>query len=379
MRPRANGAEHHCLQTDAKAVRPGFTLVELLVVIAIIGVLVALLLPAVQAAREAARRQQCQSNLRQLSLGLANYESSRGAYPMAFEFAPNASPQMLPISAVGPNWAVRLLPYIEQASLFNQIDKTVTATGAWPAGKAPPQIGHANNAHIRTAILEVMRCPTDSNYGNIMMNWGTTQWARGNYAANAGNGPLWNRPGDGIFGPNSDGWLDGRRRGVIGPNVSAKMKGITDGTSNTMMLGEVRAGITALDRRGSWALGQAGASALFWFGQTGDDNGPNVCSPLADDTAGLTPADESLMIQECMSDYTGDDFQNQATVRSLHPDGVNIGLADGSAHFINNNVDIGVHGQDVRGGVWPTGWELSAWDRFIASGDDMAASGIPGK
>src|SRR5215208_782573 len=92
----------------------GFTLVELLVVIAIIGVLVGLLLPAVQAAREAARRQQCQSNLKQLSIGLANYESAKGAYPPAFEFASNlTTPQDPPPAWVGPNWAMHLLPYIE--------------------------------------------------------------------------------------------------------------------------------------------------------------------------------------------------------------------------------------------------------------------------
>jgi prepilin-type N-terminal cleavage/methylation domain-containing protein len=271
--------------------RSAFTLVELLVVIAIIGVLVALLLPAVQAAREAARRQQCQSNLRQLSLGLMNYESARGAFPMAFEFPKNIDPAQLAITTVGPNWAIRLLPYIEQASVYGQIDQSVLATGTWP-GKAPPQIGHANNARVRTAVLSVFRCPSDTNYSDTMMRFTAaataTEWARGNYAANAGNGPLFNRPGDGIFGPESDGWRDGRRRGVIGPNVGAKLKGITDGTSNTLMLGEVRAGITALDRRGSWALGQAGASVLFWFGQTGDDNGPNVCSPLADDTTQAT-------------------------------------------------------------------------------------------
>jgi prepilin-type N-terminal cleavage/methylation domain-containing protein/prepilin-type processing-associated H-X9-DG protein len=359
-----------------------FTLVELLVVIAIIGVLVALLLPAVQAAREAARRSQCQNNLKQLSLGLANYESAKGSYPPMFEFAPNTAPQQMPLTAVGPNWAVRLLPYIEQAALYNRIDVTVVATGNWGDKKAPPQISHANNAHIREAILEVFRCPSDTTYGNTMMEWGSganlTRWARGNYAANAGNGPLWQRAGDGIFGPTSDGWLDGRRRGVIGPNVAAKMKQITDGTSNTLLLGEVRAGITPLDRRGTWALGQAGSSGLFWFGQTGDANGPNECGQYADDTAGLrSPYDDSLMKQECMPDYTGDDYQNQATVRSTHQGGVNIGLADGSSRFIANSVDIGAHGQTVWGGAWPASWALSTWDRFIASGDDQVLDKLP--
>jgi prepilin-type N-terminal cleavage/methylation domain-containing protein len=293
------------LRSSREAAR-GFTLVELLVVIAIIGVLVALLLPAVQAAREAARRQQCMSNLRQLSLGLANYESAKGAYPPAFEFASNlTTPQDPPAAWVGPNWAIRLLPYIEQSALYNQIDKTAVTLGTWPGGKAPPSIAHANNAHIRLTNIETFRCPTDSIYGNTLMEWDTsataTKWARGSYAANAGNGPLWNRAGDGIFGPNSDGWKDGRRRGVIGPNVAGKMKQITDGTSNTLLLGEVRAGITPRDRRGTWALGVAGASVLYWFGQTGDANGPNVCSDNSDDTAGLTSADHAPGMHDRLS------------------------------------------------------------------------------
>lgn len=367
-------------QSYARSVA-AFTLVELLVVIAIIGVLVALLLPAVQAAREAARRQQCQNNLRQLSLGLLNYESARGSFPPAFEFAQGQEPAALAPNAIGPNWAVRLLPFIEQAAIFNLIDKSVTATGNWGSAKAPPSIGHANNAPVRMAVIEAFRCPSDTNYSSTMMQFtpaaGASQWARGNYAANAGNGPLFNRGGDGIFGPNSDGWRDGRRRGVIGPNVAAKLKQITDGTSNTLLLGEVRAGITAQDRRGTWALGQAGASVLFWFGQTGDDNGPNVCSALADDTAGLTAADTDLMMKECMPDYTGDNMQNQATVRSTHLGGVNVGLVDGSAHFISNEVDIGPHGQEVLGAAWPANWPMSVWDTFIASGDDQAIGKLP--
>ncbi|HEX6960493.1 MAG TPA: DUF1559 domain-containing protein [Lacipirellula sp.] len=380
--PTAVDQPHRKSDVSLESRRQGFTLVELLVVIAIIGVLVALLLPAVQAAREAARRQQCQSNLRQLSVGLANYESANGAFPPAFEFASNlATPQNPPLTWLGPNWAVRLLPYIEQQALYNQIDESVVAAGTWPSGKAPPAIGHANNAHIRMAILAVFRCPTDSTYGEIMMEWDTTanaaRWARGNYAVNAGNGPFWNRSGDGIFGPTSDGWTDGRRRGVIGPNVAASMKQITDGTSNTLLLGEVRAGITPRDRRGTWALGVAGASVLFWYGQTGDANGPNVCSDDSDDTAGLTYSDLDLMRRECMTDFPGDNFQNQATVRSSHPGGVNIGLCDGSARFIGPDVDIGVHGQTVRGGLWPANWEMSTWDRFIASGDDLALDELP--
>ena len=359
--------------------RCAFTLVELLVVIAIIGVLVALLLPAVQAAREAARRQQCQSNLRQLSLGLANYESANGAYPPAFEYSKNLDPSSLPVTMFGPNWAVRLLPYIEQATLFNQIDKTAVVPGTWPGGKAPPSMSHANNAAVRMTVIPTFRCPTDSEFGNIMTQVGSganmSEWARGNYAANAGNGAIQNGCDSCISGADSKGWQDGRRRGVIGPNVAAKMKAITDGTSNTLLLGEIRAGVLRVDRRGTWAIGQAGASMLAWYGQTGDDNGPNVCSPWADDTfsGALTDADKDLMTRECMPDQFDANDQKQATVRSLHPGGVNIGLADGSAHFISNEVDVGGLGQAVSS----SNWNLSVWDTYIASADDQTIGKMP--
>jgi prepilin-type processing-associated H-X9-DG protein len=78
-----------------------------------------------------------------------------------------------------------------------------------------------------------------------------------------------------------------------------------------------------------------------------------------------------------MTDYPGDNYQNQATVRSAHAGGINIGLCDGSARFIGNTVDIGARGQTVSGGAWPPTWPLSTWDRFIASGDDEALGELP--
>jgi prepilin-type N-terminal cleavage/methylation domain-containing protein/prepilin-type processing-associated H-X9-DG protein len=334
---------------------PAFTLVELLVVIAIIGVLVALLLPAVQAAREAARRNKCQNNLRQLSLALINYESSKGAFPSAFDFPDTVNPADYPTK--GLNWAIRVLPFAEQGPLYARFNL-----------KKP--VSDAENAAARETFVDVFRCPTD-NFNSVPMeiNASRTRWARGNYAANAGNGPLLKSTlsisaTQGIYGPTSPGWLDGRFRGVIGPNVGATIKQITDGTSNTFLLGEVRAGVTNLDQRGVWALGQAGSSALFWYGYTGDDNGPNVCNASADDVAGPTAADLPLMTQECMPDYTSDEWGIQATVRSMHPGGINMGLADGSAHFISNEITTGEPYSTVR----------TAWDNYISSADDEAIS-----
>ncbi|MBA4105555.1 MAG: hypothetical protein C0485_07330 [Pirellula sp.] len=355
--------------------RRAFTLVELLVVIAIIGVLVALLLPAVQAAREAARRQQCMSNLRQLCLGLINYESARGRFPMAFEFPTTANPAILTPQQIGPNWAVRALPYCEQQAVYNLLDNSVFVTGG-SAGKGPAQMAHPKNAPVRSAQLDVFRCPTDSyNVSPMLMGAGAaaTEWGRGNYAANAGNGPLLNRP-DGIFGPTSGGWLDPKRRGVIGPNVAARLKELVDGTTNTMLMSEVRSGVTPSDQRGTWALGQAGASVLFWYGTTGDANGPNICLENSDDVSGPKVADLALLTQECMPDYTGDELADQATTRSMHTGGVNVGMADGSAHFVSNSIEVGP--PTVRQD-WPNTVPMTVWDKMIAGADEQVIGEMP--
>ncbi len=355
------------MKVRRKHSEPGFTLVELLVVIAIIGVLVALLLPAVQAAREAARRTQCISNLKQLSIGLLNYESANNAFPIGFEYPDTSNPATM--QNMGANWTVLLLPYIEQQAVYDQFDFD---------GFISDQL----NSQPRNASLSVMLCPTDVQYNSIPMiirsgggRAGTTEnaWARGNYAANAGNGPLLQGRNDSIDGPESKGWQDPKRRGVIGPNVAAKLKDITDGLTNSILLAEVRAGVTEFDRRGTWALGQAGSSMLFWYGSTGDANGPNVCNANADDIAGPKNSDKALLELECMPDWTGDDWGDQATTRSLHAGGVVLGMADGSAHFITDDVETtGVYGS------WGSNGELmSVWDKLIASADGRVIEDSP--
>ncbi|MGE3777126.1 MAG: DUF1559 domain-containing protein, partial [Pirellulaceae bacterium] len=127
--------------------RAAFTLVELLVVIAIIGILVSLLLPAVQAAREAARRAQCSSHLVQLVIAVNQYELAHGVYP------PGSINDSGPIRSVPrgyhPSWITQILPYIEQRNAYAQIDRSVS-------------VYHRNNAAVRALGMSILRCPSSS-------------------------------------------------------------------------------------------------------------------------------------------------------------------------------------------------------------------------
>src|SRR5688572_27028117 len=147
------------MRHSLRKTREGFTLVELLVVIAIIGVLVALLLPAVQSAREAARRMQCQNNLKQFGLALHNYHDANMAFPPSSVWKQEAHIAELNSSNLGPNWIIMILPYMEQQSLFDSFDFNF----AIPAKE---------NAVPRSTRLAVTLCPSDSGYNTKPFNGG---------------------------------------------------------------------------------------------------------------------------------------------------------------------------------------------------------------
>ena len=111
-------------------------------------------------------------------------------------------------------------------------------------------------------------------------------------------------------------------------------------------------------------------------GATGDANGPNNCDRNSDDVPGPKSADRPIMDRECMPDYTGDDWADQATTRSAHPGGVNLGMADGSAHFVSDSVDT-----DGSASTFHTNpdvqFKMSTWDRLIASSDGQVITESP--
>jgi prepilin-type N-terminal cleavage/methylation domain-containing protein/prepilin-type processing-associated H-X9-DG protein len=320
--------------------RQGFTLIELIVVIAIVAVLIGLLLPAVQKVRESAARAKCQSNLRQLGLSAFQYHDVAGALPPAVQVAPApvlGTPEMLSAyrsPGFGPNWAVLLLPYLEQDNLFKQHQAGIQ-------NYLPSKGLDQTWRDIRTARLAIYQCPMDFGHQNDFALDGGS-WARGNYAACGGAGYLQWTLGGASF-PGGSG-------GVFGVNWGARMVDITiaDGTSATILFNELRIGIVPVDRRGVWAMG-LGGSSITGAVAVGDSVVPNDANEFSDDIEDCylirlfmgRPTDGlGILRMGCdPSSAWPHNFPNwQAQARSKHHLGVNCCFCDGSVRFISNAV-----------------------------------------
>ena len=353
--------------------KSGFTLVELLVVIAIIGMLIGMLMPAVNAAREAANKSSCANNIKQLALACLNYEQSYKSFPCACTQTgvwkasyPENGAQPQPTNQ-RENWVIMVLPFIEQLALYNSFQEKFEEGNT----------NHANSTaidnkekfeHLREVEIPVLKCPTDSNNRFPYTHTDNTKWARGNYGANMGltladylgHDNWWNNTG---------------ARGVMGPRhaLSLSYGEITDGTSNTILLAELRSGVTANDCRGTWAMGGAGASATCRNGYIcGDDNGPNYLVAGSDDifrcsTSGMG-VDSATRQRLKMPCGEGTNSNRQATTRSQHQAGVNVAFADNSVHFISDNIQtrssFGENEKNVRANT-----EFSVWDCLNLSSD----------
>lgn len=336
--------------------RRGFTLVELLVVIAIIGILVALLLPAVQSAREAARRMQCQNHLKQLALALHNYHEAAKSFPPAITTVAGQSPTKF--DDARPGWTILVLPYVEQQSLYDSIDFTQPMTAAV-------------NQPARSTQLSFMLCPSEPN-GKVRCARAGGNWARGNYGANIG---MVNPHRTGAYGvaPASDQWNAGQR-GVMGANLSLSIGEIKDGTTNTFLLMELRVGLSASDIRGTWAMGQCGASSVCSHGNNvSGGGGPNTCVVGADDlqdSTGTNAANDATVAQQqCMFAHVNDNWQ--AFPRSSHGGGIFVALGDGSVRFISDFIESGgANGGCGINSICNTA-NYGTWQRLIASGDGL--------
>lgn len=317
--------------------RQAFTLVELLVVIAIIAILVVLLLPAVQAARESARRTGCINNLKQLALGCLTYESAMGELPYGRKYDVWDT----------YTWTQLILPQIEETAVHDNY-WTLTQRGftrSYPGPNGP--IGdEARLRQARHAEIPPFYCPSDLTPVGNELDTGSFGFIRGNYRGCVGSGDMYGGEVDRTDGPWGPGAFAVRRGQSIDPGAEVRTRGvgirqITDGTSKTLFLSE---GVVPSVRWFGGPLGEViygnMGGALFSTALT-----PNSSAP--DRVIGPCPAnvDDDSYTRPCISLggvawWTPSGRGAYAAARSEHRGGVNAALVDGSVTFAANDFDL---------------------------------------
>ena len=294
--------------------RQGFTLVELLVVIAIIGILVSLLLPAVNSARAAARRLECTNKLRQIGLAALNYESSQRSFPDGA----NSGPMGFPFG--DPEWPYFLhyiMPYIEEAAVYDVMapKKLMTLPDPWEAN---PQDWPES---IRVSLGSYL-CPSDNSIPGGLKDQADTPWPL----------PVSNYLG--FFSGRNDSEVVSEPKGmqaVFGVNRGAELRHIKDGTSKTMIAGEYLTGVES-DARGWFYTNRAGQKFMTVT------NTPNSTVPDNLFFSHCTP--NHNLPQRNLPCVPGPFFANFVSSRSYHPGGVVAVFADGHVIFAADSIDL---------------------------------------
>jgi prepilin-type N-terminal cleavage/methylation domain-containing protein/prepilin-type processing-associated H-X9-DG protein len=301
----------------------GFTLIELLVVIAIIALLIALLLPAVQQVREAARRSQCQNNLKQLGIAFHNYHDVHGVFPKGGYGGGLAFPALYNTSNARAcrqvSWGTALLPYLDQAPLYNRWDHSL-----WYVEGSNQEL-----AQTRLSVFLCPSCPLPALKPNGDNPGSTPQYARSDYSGNYGERALRCFPSTNCQNNYStEGDKSGRPRGVMSlqPNASFfsptyGIKDFLDGTTTTIMVGEAPNGLHSLWAGHKNVLDQS-APINSRYAVSGDTPWQS-CTVMAN----------SSNIGKLGCDY-GQEFH------SYHTGGAHFLFGDGSGRFISENIDI---------------------------------------
>jgi prepilin-type N-terminal cleavage/methylation domain-containing protein/prepilin-type processing-associated H-X9-DG protein len=325
--------------------RSAFTLVELLVVIAIIGILVALLLPAVQAAREAGRRASCTNNLKQIGIALLNRESAFKKFPPGVMAKQRFSYTYDLVNNGGYEWVYfldYLMPQLEENNFYQAVggDK-FNFQNPWSAPSAWPTAAY----NVRFSAL---LCPSDIGDGAMknMPAFGGApmqfQVSGSNYLGMfSGLNDYGNYKLTGNGDPNSDGTPPApptaNTRAVFGYYNGTRMADIRDGTSSTIALAEYLTGVDANDFRGGFWTNRAGSQFLYVT------QGPNSGAPdnlLTWNNCFCPPDNRYNKPQLNLPCVGGTTDSNFASPRSRHTGGVNVVLCDGSVHFIADDIDL---------------------------------------
>jgi len=308
----------------------GFTLVELLVVIAIIGVLVALLLPAVQAARESARRTQCSNNLKQVVLAMTQYSDTyRGAFPVG-EY-----------NWGWGTWLVGLMPYIEQKALYDQYK----GFGGITVADTNVVYSATINLPVTRTQLQAYTCPSDSITGSPGSRSGITYH---NYVANHGNTTLQRQATFGVMLNGQPNKFKGAPFIYVGSATSnpqvVRFADVFDGLSNTLAFSETIQGHSNDLRGFAWWNGGSHFETNLPPNSTQPDVLENVSYCIATDP--LNPP--------CVGPTSAN--PENIAARSRHPSGVMAGMCDGSVRFVSNTINLDTwRAASTTGGREPLG------------------------
>ena len=363
--------------------RQGFTLIELLVVITIIGILMSMLLPAVNSAREAARRMQCGNNIGQLAKACVTYDGIYGVFPPAVEVLPNIDvANGITTTNIRENWVMLILPQIDQKGLYDDIETLFNDRDKQNANKdianttLTKTLANGRQISIMdctSIVLETLLCPTDVSARNKFSpsNANGREYARGNYGINMG--ARFAR----VYPFNNDGarnWGYTHNRGVSGIHRSIGQGDVRDGASNTILISELRAGLNSVDSRGVWAIGIPGSSITACNAWWGDCPGPNCLIAASDDTWGCNSDNSKPRLK--MPCYTSSSGGDQATTRSSHAGGVQTSFCDGSVHWISDSVQCAGNQDEANiKNINTRSKYMTVWDRLILSNDQQTIKG----